>query len=96
MFLEAVGGADKKKRVYGLGSSQSLFYNSEVMPCTSSFANEENQKLREELKEIKDREKEMNDRVKAMENQLAMLIEANSVQNTQLATNDLDSENGDS
>lgn len=70
LFLEATGGPDKKKRVYGLGSSQNLFYKSETMPCTS-FANEENQRLQEELKEVKDW-------MKAMESQLAMLC--NSVQ----------------
>ena len=87
LFLEATGGPDKKKRVYGVGSSQNLFYQSEVMPCISSFASEENQKLQQELKEMKDRMKEM-------ENQLAMIIQANSVQHPQSPT-DLDNQNHD-
>ena len=74
LFLEAVGGPDKMNRVYGVGSSQSLFYNIKIMPCTSSFSSEEeNQKLKRQLTE-------MNDWMKSMENQLAKIIEATSVQ----------------
>lgn len=76
-----------RKRVYGLGSSQNLFYQSEIMPCTSSFASEENQKLQQELKKVKDR-------MKAMESQLAMFIECNSVQRPQSPT-DLDNQSDD-
>ena len=72
LFLEATGGPDKKKRVYGVGSSQDIFYQPQMMPDTLSFASEENQKLQQELVEVKDR-------VKALEGQIAKLIQANSV-----------------
>ncbi|XP_074328062.1 uncharacterized protein LOC141665973 [Apium graveolens] len=62
LFLEAVGGLDKKKKVYGVGLSKRLFYPSNNKPCMSSFAGEEeNQRLKRQLIE-------MNDRMKAMEN----------------------------
>ncbi|KAL8115899.1 hypothetical protein AgCh_022409 [Apium graveolens] len=68
----AVGGSDKKNRVYRVGSSESIFYNSNNMPYSSSFTvEEENQKLKYQLTEI-------NERVKVMENQLAKIIETNS------------------
>lgn len=87
LFLEATGGPDKKKRVYGLGSSQNLFYQTKIMPCTSSFASEDNQKLQQELKEVKDEMKEL-------KNQLAMLIASNSIQRPQSPT-DLDNQSDD-
>ncbi|XP_063940803.1 uncharacterized protein LOC135149310 [Daucus carota subsp. sativus] len=92
IFLQAAGGVDKKKRVYGVGSSQSLFYRSKTIPCSSSFADAENQKLQEELKVMKEK-------MKAMENQIAKILEATSAaaQVTQSPTTpntDLDSENG--
>ncbi|KAL8148811.1 hypothetical protein AgCh_005978 [Apium graveolens] len=72
LFLKAVGGPDKKNRVYGLGSSQNIFYKPKTMHYPSSFATEEeNQQLKHQLTE-------MNERMKAMENQLAAIIEANS------------------
>ncbi|XP_074335987.1 uncharacterized protein LOC141673154 [Apium graveolens] len=52
LFLEAVGGLDKKKRVYGVGSSKRIFYQSKNKSCTSSFAfagEEENQRLKRQL-----------------------------------------------
>ncbi|KAL8113773.1 hypothetical protein AgCh_020898 [Apium graveolens] len=92
LFLEAVGGLDKKKRVYGVGSSKRLFYRSMNKPCTSSFAfagEEENQRLKRQLLE-------MNEQMKAMENQLARIIDATSVrlQCDQSPAN-LDGENDD-
>lgn len=74
LFLEAVGGPDKKNRVYGVGSSQSLFYKSStVMPFTPiSATEEENQLLKHELIKI-------NDRMKEVEKQLAMVMEATSL-----------------
>ncbi|KAL8108987.1 hypothetical protein AgCh_025181 [Apium graveolens] len=71
LFLKAGGGPDKKNRVYGFGSSQSIFYKLKTMHYLSSFATEEeNQQLKHQLTE-------MNERMKAMENQLAPIIEAN-------------------
>ncbi|KAL8124451.1 uncharacterized protein LOC141718113 [Apium graveolens] len=71
LFLKAVGGPDKKNRVYGLGSSQSIFYKPKTMHYPSSFATEEeNQQLKHQLTE-------MNERMKAVENQLAAIIESN-------------------
>ncbi|KAL8105565.1 hypothetical protein AgCh_029384 [Apium graveolens] len=73
LFLKAVGGPDKKNRVYGLGSSQSIFYKPKTIHYPSSFATEEeNQQLKHQLTE-------MNEQMKAMENQLALIIEASSV-----------------
>ncbi|XP_074380847.1 uncharacterized protein LOC141721694 [Apium graveolens] len=47
LFLKAVGGPDEKNRVYGLGSSQSIFYKPKTMHYPSSFATEEeNQQLK--------------------------------------------------
>ena len=85
LFLNAVGGPDKRNRVYGVGSSQSNFYRSATMPCTSTV-DEENEELKNKLAE-------MNERMKAMEYQMAKFIQANSVQDPQDL--DLDSENDD-
>ncbi|KAL8090291.1 hypothetical protein AgCh_039676 [Apium graveolens] len=49
LFLQVVGRPDKKNRVYGLGSSQNIFYQPKT-PCATSFATEEeNQKLKQQL-----------------------------------------------
>ncbi|XP_074355224.1 uncharacterized protein LOC141693933 [Apium graveolens] len=92
IFLEAAGGVDKKKRVYGVGSSQSIFYGSKITPtCSSSFRNAENQKLQDELKLMKDK-------IKEMENQIAKILEATSaqvVQSPNTPNADLESENND-
>ena len=94
IFLQASGGVDKKTRVYGVGSSQSLFYRSKTIPCSSSFADAENQKLQEELKIAG------GDKMKAMENHIAKILEVTSVpaqltQSPTMPNTDLDSENGD-
>ncbi|KAL8107950.1 hypothetical protein AgCh_024382 [Apium graveolens] len=58
IFLEAVGGVDRKKRVYGVGSSQSLFYKSKNhIPYSSTSDDAENQKLQEEIKGMKEKMK---------------------------------------
>lgn len=85
VFLEAVGGLDKKNRVYGVGSSQGLFYQSRTRPSiSSSIIAEENELLKEELVDVKHR-------MKAMEDQIAKLIEATSVRTPHLQSlTDLD------
>lgn len=88
LFLQATGGFDKKKRVYGVGSSQSLFFPPEIVPYTSAIANEENHQVQQELKEMKDR-------VKAMENQLAMIMEATSSRCRPSPNSDVDSEDSE-
>ncbi|XP_074335001.1 uncharacterized protein LOC141672327 isoform X3 [Apium graveolens] len=85
IFLEAVGGVDKRKRVYGVGSSQTLFYKPETIPSSSS-PDAENQKLQEELKIMKDK-------MKVMEDKIAKILEVTSAQVTQTPATDLDSEN---
>ena len=84
-FLNTVGGPDNWNRVYEVGSSESNFYQSANMSCTSTV-NEENDQLKNKLIE-------MNERIKAMENQMTKFIQANSVRDPHEP--DLDSENGD-
>lgn len=74
LFLEVVGGPDKKNRVYGVGSSQSLFYQlPTIMPFTPFSATEEDNQL------LKDQLIKMNDRMKEVEKKLAMVMEATSL-----------------
>ena len=83
LFLNPVKGLDKRNTVYGVGSSQRNFYQSEIMPTTSTI-NEENEQLKNKLIE-------MNERMKAMEYQMAKFIQANSIRDPQRL--DLDSKN---
>ncbi|KAL8121780.1 hypothetical protein AgCh_018501 [Apium graveolens] len=86
IFLEVAGGVDKRKRVYGVGSSQTLFYKPETIPSSSS-ADAENQKLQEELKIMKDK-------MKVMEDKIAKILKVTSAQVAQTPATNLDSENG--
>lgn len=88
LFLKAVGGPNKKNRVYGVGSSQNIFYQSKsILFSITSATKEENQILKSKLAEI-------NDRMKTVEIHLAMIIEANYVRRPQ-SPNDLDGLNDD-
>ncbi|KAK1387060.1 hypothetical protein POM88_015238 [Heracleum sosnowskyi] len=83
LFYDAVGGRNSKNRIYGLGSSQDLFY----APSSSTIAHFSNsshpnsqdyEKLQTELEVMKERMKEMDamqQRMKDMENLLARMAD---------------------
>ncbi|KAK1357109.1 hypothetical protein POM88_050365 [Heracleum sosnowskyi] len=83
LFYDAVGGRKSKNRIYGLGSSQDLFYapsNSTIAHFSnSSHPNSQDyEKLQTEFEVMKERMKEMDtmqQRMKDMENLLARMAD---------------------
>ncbi|KAK1359004.1 hypothetical protein POM88_043478 [Heracleum sosnowskyi] len=83
LFYDAVGGRNSRNKIYGLGSSQDLFY----APSSSTIAHFSNsshpnsqdyEKLQTELEVMKERMKEMDtmqQRMKDMENLLARMAD---------------------
>ncbi|WOH00654.1 hypothetical protein DCAR_0520027 [Daucus carota subsp. sativus] len=65
IFLQAVGGLDKRNRIYGMGSLQSVIYGPESRSDTStsrysgSNFNREYELMQVELQEMKDQVKEL-------------------------------------
>ena len=82
MYYAVVGGHDERNRIYGLGSSQSIFYgpSSSTISHLNSFQpnSQDYQKLETELEQMKERIKEMKEvkqRMKEMESQLAKMLD---------------------
>ncbi|KAK1398300.1 hypothetical protein POM88_008163 [Heracleum sosnowskyi] len=83
LFYDAVGGRNSKNRIYGLGSSQDLFYapSSRTVAHFSNSSHPNSQdyeKLQTELEVMKERMKEMDamqQRMKDMENLLARMAD---------------------
>ena len=82
LYSDVVGGRNKRNRIYGLGSSQDIFYE----PSSSTIArlstvqskSQDYQKLETELEEMKERIKEMDEvkqRMREMESQIAKMLE---------------------
>lgn len=66
IFLEAAGGLDKKKRVYGMGSLESVIYEPETSGSVttsryrgSNSNNEEYQQIQFELQDMKNQVKQL-------------------------------------
>lgn len=82
IYLEAVGGKNKKNTVYGIGSSHSIFYGSgKIQNNTPAHHtnSEEYEKMQAELKKMKELVKTMNEQhqvhLKAVENRLVFMEE---------------------
>lgn len=94
---------NKRNKIYGLGSSQAMFYGSGKShnnACNSSYcSNQDHQNMEAELKEMKDLVKAMQEehhhRLKVMEIQLSMMFEARNSQSPNSPEIDLDSHNSD-
>nr|XP_017224956.1 PREDICTED: uncharacterized protein LOC108201169 [Daucus carota subsp. sativus] len=88
LFLEAASGLDKKNRVYGLGSLQSVIYGSDSGSSQyrhSNFNNEEYKQMQVELQDMKNQVKELQElrnqeleemkkQMEEMKSQLAMVF----------------------
>ena len=87
MYYEVVGGHNKKNIVYGLGSSQDLFYgpgnsSSAVSDYNSSLCNsqEDYEKLQSQMLEMKDQMKKAEEmRIKEVEEMNDQLKHANEM-----------------
>ena len=83
LFYDAVGGRNKRNRIYGIGSSHDTFYepsSNVISYFSSSQPNiQDYQKLQTEFQEMKERIKEideMKQRMREMESQLARMFDS--------------------
>lgn len=90
LFYEVVGGCNKRNRIYGIGSSHSIFY--EPRSTAVSYYNsssqpniEDYQKLQAELQEMKDQMKEM-DQMKQQMHEMDQMKQQMQELKSQLAT----------
>ncbi|WOG84325.1 hypothetical protein DCAR_0103508 [Daucus carota subsp. sativus] len=88
LFLKAAGGLDKKSRVYGMGSLQSVIYGPETGGSRhrgSNFRHEEYKQMQVELQDMKNQVKELQEmrnqeleemrkQMEEMKNQLALVF----------------------
>ncbi|KAK1379180.1 hypothetical protein POM88_025924 [Heracleum sosnowskyi] len=86
LYLDAVGGKNKKNIIYGLGSSQLMFYGSGKSHNAASGSSQCNkqdyQNMQAQLEEMKNlvkaMQEEQQNQMKTMESQLTMMFEAQS------------------
>lgn len=77
LYYDAVGGRNEKNRIYGLGSTQNIYYDpsSSDLSHFSSFQPnaQDYQKLEAELTEMKERMRQMDEMQQQMRSHLAMM-----------------------
>lgn len=100
LYFDVVGGKNKKNVVYGIGSSQSIFYGPKKSHDISASRigsqgnyNEDYEKLQAELQEMKDLVKAVKEQQQAMESRLLMIVEPRSNDDPDLPATDEDSHN---
>ncbi|KAK1364534.1 hypothetical protein POM88_040095 [Heracleum sosnowskyi] len=99
LYFDVVGEKNKKNVVYGIGSSQSIFYGPNKSHDTNASGigsqgnyNEDYEKLQAELQEMKDLVKAVNEQ-QVMESRLLMMVEPHSNDDPDLPATDEDSHN---